>query len=311
MMKNIFVAIIGLTLMFMGTSCVKDRAFIEFDDLEKGAFPRALESPSGEFNYFDVANSSVSMLVEFYSEDQGQNVSSYDWTVGHVDNANSGGATIKTASLASFPSSQYSPAPSGLPSISITFTMQQVLDALGYTLADINGGDAFEFRSTLVLNDGREFTAENTSGQIIGQNVFNGLFIFRQNVICPSDLGGTYTVFTEYYQHDFIGAGFTENTLTGVDVRALGSGQYMVDDFSGGLYQADAPYGTAYGTSGLEVTFTDACGNISFSGEVDPWQNLLQDPARPSFVDPSTGVITICVLGDVYGENWCSVYTPE
>jgi hypothetical protein len=77
------------------------------------------------------------------------------------------------------------------------------------------------------------------------------------------------------------------------------------------LYAADAPYGVNYGTDGLSVVITDACGNISFAGQTDPWQNLLPDPNQPSFVDPDTGVITIAALGEVYGENWLSVYTPE
>jgi hypothetical protein len=217
MMKNIFIAFVGFALLFVGTSCEKEGPFIEFEDLEKGAFPRALAGPTGEFNFFDPAGSSISMEIEFYSNEQGRDVTEYNWTVGHVDNANGGGLVVKTADLASFPSSQFINQPSGLPGINITFTMQQALDALGYTIDDITGGDAFEFRATVVLNDGREFSADNTSGQIIGQAVFNGLFIFRQNVICPSNLDAvTYTVVTDYLQHDFIGDGYTQNTLTGV-----------------------------------------------------------------------------------------------
>ena len=51
----------------------------EFEDLEKGAFPRVVDRPAGTFNRFDPANSNVTFSVEFYDEDNGKNVESFSW----------------------------------------------------------------------------------------------------------------------------------------------------------------------------------------------------------------------------------------
>ncbi|MEN0004867.1 MAG: hypothetical protein AAF798_12010 [Bacteroidota bacterium] len=311
-MRNIFLAFLAIVVVFTSFSCERERAFQEFDELEKGAFARRLAGVTGEFNFFNVDASSISFEVEFYSEDQGQNVASYDWTVAHQDNSGSSPVISDAASVGSFPSSQFSTSANGLPGIAVTFTMQQALDALGLAIDDINGGDAMLFRGTVVLNDGRSFSLENTGSNIISSAPFSGFFAFNQNIICPSSLAdNTYTVETTYLQHDFIGDGFTSNTLTGVALEDLGAAQYEIADFSGGLYAADGPYGVNYSTTGLVITITDSCGDIKFDGESDPWQNLVADPENPSFVDTDTGIITIAALGDVYGENWVSVYTPE
>lgn len=291
------------------TACEEERAFLEYDDLEKGAFPRLLDGVNGEFNFFDPAGSGIDFTVEFYDEDQGKNVQSYAWTASYVDKATN---TIgNPADVVTYTQSDFKPEPStGLPSITVEITFQQVLDALGLTTDDIVGGDAIRMQGTLTRTDGKQFTALNTSSGILSNGpAFGAWFIFDQNIICPSSLEGTYSAQTTYHQHDFLPT-YSENTQD-VEWVALGSGQYDVVGFDGGLYAEGGAYADGYGTSALTITVTDACGVISFGGAQDPWQLLLQDPTRPSTYDPATGVITISVLGDVYGENWTTVYTPK
>lgn len=299
----------AFALLLAFSACEKDRAFLEFDDLEKGAFPRLLDGVNGEFNFFDPSGSSVDFTVEFYDENQGKDVVSYAWSATYVDKTTN--TLGNPADVVTYTTSDFKPEPtSGLPSVTVTITFQQVLDALGLTTDQIAGGDAIRMQGTLTKSDGKVFTANNTSSGIISNGpAFGAWFIFDQNIICPSALEGTYSATTTYHAHDFLGDGYTTNTQD-VEWQALGSGQYDVVGFDGGLYST-GPYQSGYGTSALTITVTDACGIISFGGAQDPWQNLIQDPDRPSSFDPATGVITISALGDVYGENWTTVYTPK
>lgn len=304
----------GFFLIFASACEEIETPFPEFDELEYGAFPRLLSGPTGEFNFFNIAGSSISFTVEFYDENQGKNVSSYSWTVSYIDRTNNGANNKPAVSLVTVPASSFGTSPDGLPSTTITFTLQQVLDALSLTRDDINGGDTFEFQGTITKTDGSTFSNANTDQNLVGQPAFRAFFFFRQNLICPSALAGEYTMVTTYHQHDFLPA-YPENTQT-VTIKSLGSGRYeIVGDFSGGLYST-GPYSlpdpNGYGTSGITgATFTDACGKISVPPVLDPWQNLNPDPTRPNSINTDTGVITISVVGDVYGESWTSVFTPK
>lgn len=307
-MKRINI-LLAFAFVLAATACEKDRAFIEFKDLEYGAFPRLIDGVNGEFNFFDPTGSGIDFTVEFYDENEGKNVQSYAWTASYFDKVN--GTFTTPATIGTFSASDFKPAPeTGLPSITINFSFQQALDAMGLTTDDITGGDAVRFNATLTKTDGKTFDISNTGANIIGNApAFGALFSFDQNIICPSSLEGTYVAVTTYHAHDFLGDGYTTNTQD-VVWTALGSGQYEVAGFDGGLY-SEGPYQSGYNTTALTVTVTDACGTISFGGAEDPWQMLLQDPTRPSTYDPATGVITISPLGDVYGENWTTVYTPK
>ncbi len=163
---------------------------------------------------------------------------------------------------------------------------------------DVNGifDGALEEGSTLVMR---------LTGPGIGgfDNEFS-LNIFK---LCESDLGGTYSVTTTYGFHDFLPT-FDVNTME-MEVEAQGGGSYFVQDFSGGLYNG-GPYTDAYGTgaTSMDVIFQDICGNISWTGQADPWGDILMNGTNE--VDADTGVITINWLCTGYGENGESIYTP-
>lgn len=290
-------------LMLAFSACEKDRTFPEFKDLEYGAYPRLIEGINGPygtaFNYFDVDGSFIEFTVEFYDENQGKNVSNYSWTVSYA-----GGTPVQIASV---DASSFGTSPDGLPSASFKFTFEEVLNKLGLTIDDVEGGKKFEFLSTLTKKDGKVFTRDNTSTVLQAQPAYKALFQIQVPIICPSDLGGTYTVVTTYTKHDFL-PDYPENTMT-IEIEDLGNGAYKVSDASGGLYSS-GPYSTEYGTTGLPFEFTDACGKISWQAQVDPWQSLVPVAGMPNFVDDN-GVITITMQGTVYGEQWTSVYTPQ
>lgn len=262
-MKRINI-LLAFAFILAATACEKDRAFIEFKDLEYGAFPRLIDGVNGEFNFFNPTGSAIDFTVEFYDENEGKNVQSYAWTVSYFDKAN--GTFSTPATIGTFNASDFKPAPeTGLPSITINFTFQQALDAIGFTTDDITGGDAIRFNATLTKTDGKTFDISNTGANIIGNApAFGAMFTFDQNIVCPSDLGGTFD-----YVHTNMLIGPDANPcgpaeLTGtVTWEDLGSGVYKPSDLSFGQYAScwnDAP------AVASDTRITDACGNMGIVG---------------------------------------------
>lgn len=271
-MKRIFKYSLALSLaMLMFNACEKDKAFPEFDSLEYGAIPRLIEGIDGPygnaFNFSDIAGSYIEFTVEFYDENQGRNVTEYSWTVAY-----DGGDPV---ALASMSSSNFGTSPDGLPSASFKFTMTDVMAALGLTENDIEGGKSFEFQATLKKNDGKVFTSVNTSSNLQGQPAFRALFQIKTNIICTSDLGGTFDAHTVAN-----GPWGCTNEWTGqVTFIDEGNGVYIIAaqdadhpdnpwDFSMGAYWVC--YGTGATLPTDETTgdlrLTDACGKLGYSG---------------------------------------------
>lgn len=182
--KNIFLAFLALVVVACGDP---ELPFETFEDLEKGAYARRL-SLSGAFTFGQVATSSYQGSVEFYSEDQGRNVSSYDWTVEYSGVAGNRAAV----NFLSIPASSFGTnSDTGLPMTSFTLEMADALSALGLAESDITGGDRFRFRACVVLNDSRKFCSDNIGTNLISSAPFSALVILDANVVCVSDLGGT------------------------------------------------------------------------------------------------------------------------
>lgn len=182
--KNTFIALLAILTFACGDP---ELPFETFEDLEKGAFARRL-SLTGAFTFGQVATSSYTGTVEFYSEDQGKNVTSYDWTVEYEGVAGDKAAVT----FLSIPSSSFGTnADTGLPMTSFTFEMADALASLGLVEADITGGDRFRFLATITLSSGSSFTVSNSGTNISSSAAFAGLFVLDANVVCVSDLGGT------------------------------------------------------------------------------------------------------------------------
>lgn len=147
---------------------------------------------------------------------------------------------------------------------------------------------------------------EDASAKVASFKNTYSLDVFK---LCESDLAGVYNVTTTYGFHDFL-PNYSTNTIEGVVITSEGGNVYSVADFSGGLYST-GPYNTAYGTGAADnsLVFSDICGNISWSGQSDPWGAINMNGVNS--VDSETGVITISWFCVGYGENGVSVYTPQ
>ena len=265
-LKYFLFGFVALTMI----ACAGDEElpFVEFDGLGYGAYPRLIDGINGQygtaFNFFDVPNSSIDFTVEFFDENNGQNVQSYSWTVAYA-----GGTPADLGTI-----TQFGTSPAGLPSATVDFTFQEVLDALGLTIDDVTGGESFIFEGTLRKSDGSEFTSANTSGNIQSTaGTFRGMFQIVCPIICPSELAGTYPAVTDGWC-----AGDTWTGMVKVIEEGPGSYNLAADldghpdadedgfsiDFSMGAYYVC--YSSTATLPGGNLLLGDACNKLSYSG---------------------------------------------
>lgn len=305
-MKKLFYSLFALSILVGFTACEeKERAFPEYDNLEHGAFARLL-SKDGNFFLTDVANSAINISVEFYDDNDGKNVASYSWVVQYIDKANGGTGSAGPVNVLTIDAAQFSTNPdTGLPFTSFSFTLQQALDALGLTTADVDGGSTFRFNGTVTLNDGRTFSASNTGSNVISSAPFSGFFSFDADLLCTSDLSGIYEVTTVGW------CGDTGPTIMTQWIETSSEGIYdVVDpadptnpdaaDFSFGAYTAC--YGAGSTLPGGSLQIKDACNIIAPIG-ASRWGELYQ------YLSVTTSGSTLVIEWDNdYGEGGTSTF---
>jgi len=265
----------------------KDRAFPEFDELEKGAYPRLVEGVNGDLDYENFDNpdsSSLSFTVEFYDENNGAGVSEYSWSAKY---GTFGPATFKT-----FTTSDFTTNADGLPQLTATLTFAEIFAALGMTIDDFELTTDFQLDATLTMSNGKSFTYDNTGTNIIGQPTFQGLFRYTPAVTkkpCNSILAGTFAAETKATdQGAGIGwdacAGTTYTTTVRLeaehDAATFDPGSYVpysindngveLEDGSMGVYYT-CYTGTLTDDTGAalplgDVRIIESCGKMGFVG---------------------------------------------
>lgn len=265
-----------LALMMVMVSCAD---FVEpnipYKDFNTGAYLRTIERSSVTFSYndigdfFDVENSRFALTLEAVDAENGATVENVEIRVRHRRLIPGVGLQytpavaqedpiVRTLTLNEFgPTDQ-----SRFLRTSFSIPAAEALASLGLTPNDIQRGDVFEFR--LVLNDrfGRVFTDSNRSPDVGGGLFYASPFIYNVTVVCPSDLGGTFTYTTTNSvpaAEDCLPSISGNVTLAPV---ANTPGSYTVSDVSFGIF------GCAYGDTppGGNVRFVDSCGALSFTG---------------------------------------------
>ncbi|MBS9523097.1 hypothetical protein KIH41_05545 [Litoribacter ruber] len=268
----------GLLLALIGVmaSCVD---FVDpnipYKDFDTGAYLRTIERSSITFSYddindvFDAANSSFSLILEAVDAQNGGTVESVEIRARHRRLIPGVGLEyrpvleqedpiVRTLSQADF-----APA-DGTRFLRTNFTIpaDEVLSALGMTAADVNRGDVFEMRLVLVDNQGRRFSNNNRSSDVAGGFFYDSPFQYNVNVVCPSDLGGTFAFTTTNAVPAAAGcAPSVSGEVTITPVAGI-PGQYSVSDVSFGVFAC------AYGDTppGGSVRLSDSCGSLSFTG---------------------------------------------
>ncbi len=246
---------------------------IPYSSFDTGAYLRTVERTSTSFNFFDLQSSTFAITVDAVDSENGATVESVEVRVrkrrlipgvglefvpaaGAEDQVNDVLITTLTASdFAPNPESKFLRA-------TIEVTAPETLTALGINASQVEGGDIFEFRLTLRDKSGRVFNDVNASADIKGGLFYASPFLYNVAVVCPTDLGGTYTYSTLVTNSPYARA-CEGQTLTGsVTLTPIpNTSGYTISDGSFGMFDCSD---TGWGNGNLRLN--DACGGLTFSG---------------------------------------------
>ncbi len=296
--KSIKTALLLVLTTFVISSCEDtDKApIVTFDTAGHGAYPRLISEGSKLVNILSAADfsaSSYTYTIEFVDENDGKNVAEYILELEYDDNdASNGDNSVSGVEIMRVAASSFVENAIGLLELAnVTITANDLATAVGVSFADITAGDNFNISGKVIMNDGSVFAGSNSSASVVGA-AFRGHFDFTMPAACPSSLEQTVNFST------VVGAGHPGcsggETVTGtVDIVALGAGVYQFSDWAFGAY------GPCYGggTAGGDLTFTETCTVVAFTGFTD------------SFGDTWTFVSSIS--GNDWTIDWVNTYAEE
>lgn len=258
--------------LLMG-ACVdedKDR----FPEFLEGVNMRVIVDPTTTF--LDFQNlSNARFVFDVYSSNKDLNKVEFLLTYVTVD-----------STYAEFPAITLSQSDFATGSLHYDFTADEIAAFVGKTAADLEGGDLFNFRTRVTLNDGRVYPTLVLDDVTIGGTVRDFTNIdagidnntafasftsrFGTFVGCPSNLAGTYTTVTTATSTDpCCPDPITVNSS--VTFTRTGPTTYRVTNFSAGTYDAwyCMPYNLCNANSfnGLGSTMLDVCGNVTWTAD--------------------------------------------
>ncbi|TXE12537.1 hypothetical protein [Algoriphagus aquimarinus] len=265
MLKYSFGFLLGALVFLSSCRDFVDPA-IPYSDFDTGAYLRTIARTSTTFNFFNLNNSKFALTLEAVDKEDGATVETVEIKVQHRRLIPGVGLKYTPAAapvlIKTLQPSDFAPnTDSRFLRTSFEITAAEAMAAVGLTAADIEGGDTFEF--SVILNDkfGRSFNRENVSGNIAGAPFYDSPFQYFVNVVCPSDLGGTYS-FTSTNMDSVYGScgGTISGTTTWTPV-SNSPGGYTISDATFGFWNC---YGDSWGSGNVRIN--DACGKLSMSG---------------------------------------------
>ncbi|TVP42896.1 MAG: hypothetical protein EA341_19090 [Mongoliibacter sp.] len=201
-MKKISLGIFVVLLAFV-SSC---RDFIEpnvpYSEFDTALYLRTIrsaESNSLTFNFFDLQSSRFNVTLEAVDAEEGTTVESIEVRVRHrrlipgvgleFTPAPSGGqrqevtvATISGSDFTQSPDNRFKRVVADIPA-------SAMIQALGLTADEIEGGDVFEVRLYATDRFGRVFGPDNRSSDVAGGVFYDSPFLYNIDVICPLAAG--------------------------------------------------------------------------------------------------------------------------
>lgn len=291
---KVSVSLMALLLIFTACEDESKAPIVTFDSAGHGAYTKLLSSDGA-------------LLVNLLSETE-FNSSNYNYTVEFIDDNNSNGISEVYVTLTYDPVSGTNVGPfeisrvqasslttgeSGFKQATFEVNATTLASALSLGFSDFAPGDNFNLETIIVMTDGREFGPDNSSATVQGAAFQGGAMGFTRPLACPSDLTGTYAYSTT---NIWCNGGSTTGT---VDIEALGGGRYQFSDWAFGSYV------TCYGggSAGGDLTFTDVCAVVSFTGFTDSFGDTW---TYTSSIDGNEWTIG---WDNTYGESAISVIT--
>lgn len=191
-MKNYIICFLIVCLF---PACSTDEKPVDFvlNNVTRGSVLRNIERISRDF-VFNEPSSKFELLVE----QQGDVFDFVRLHITFVDRDVSGVATrSQERVLKDIGSDEFFDGPVDLPRRLISFSFEEAVNSLNLDEATIRPGDQFELRAEVFLEDGRSFSTESTSPNILDDgSFFRSPFIYIINIVDLIDdnrFTGTYT----------------------------------------------------------------------------------------------------------------------
>ena len=154
------------------------------ETVERGAVLRTIDFT--DELVLDVSPEQFVITLEEQDVEEGGLLQEVNVYVTYADNSeiagNSESLNTSEVLIDNVPAAEWSPGPFGLPRVTLTYSVDEMLAAVGGSSTDqIYLGDTFTFREELILTDGRIFSVDNAGG-IITAGFFNSPFQHIQTV---------------------------------------------------------------------------------------------------------------------------------
>lgn len=187
MKKNI----IYLLLVLFAFSGCKDedlKPIITFEDAGKGAYVRLVSlNQDLVIDPTQIPASGIDMDVDFVDPTGGETITDYDVFIRFIDNTPGNGENSRDeVQIRDFSGSDFGTSENGNVGVSVQIPAAEILQALNLTEDQIDATDRFSVRSEIIDEQGRVFSASNSSPPIANfGGAFNGAFAYNINVACP------------------------------------------------------------------------------------------------------------------------------
>ena len=191
-LKLVFSLIVFQSLFF---SCQEKESY---EEVWKSSHPRIV-SLYNHLNISDLENAKIEFTVEFYDEDQGERVSSYEWKVEHEGKA----VEIGTAEKDDFVIRPET----GLPAVTFEWNFTEVLEVLELDYKEVKDDAVFLFTGTLKRDDGLSFTHNGNNNGDPNQSMFEGFYRFEAELVCGKNYSGKMHEVTNFTTNNTIVSG--------------------------------------------------------------------------------------------------------
>ena len=185
--------ILSIIILGLLASCTSDYPVERIDEftLAQGGYLRTvLPYPVGNATFnvkaSDLNGSKWEFLGEAVTPNGGDNFASYEWVVRFVDaTAANGSNSVANKAFKTYQASAFTKdAQTGYPRLTMGSTGRELVTAVGLQDNQVANGDRFEVSATMVLKDGRKFSAANTGANIASNgNFYSSPFFYRINVV--------------------------------------------------------------------------------------------------------------------------------
>lgn len=295
--------ILGVALLTVAISCTDfvDPA-IPYNNFESGVYLRTITGPTNH-NFFALNTANFTLTVESVDEEDGRLVESVDIYAkrrrGNTLSTEAKVTTIDKSAFVTTTNSKYLRADISIP-------VSTVLTAMGFTPADMNGGDFIEYRLDMLDSKGRRWTNTNVSTDIVSGAFYASPFFYRVGIVCPSDLAKAYNAVTDWI--DCTGTPGSNNYVETLVKTAGTQVRYDLSDLSGGMEPI------VWGGAKVAAKIDDVCGKITLNSAPYAYAYFIDGPGNSfgtgSTVNTGTGVITIYWI-NFYDEHGRTVLTPQ